>query len=111
MSQHNFKTTHAGRPVLVLMGWDRPLSQFFMVVEYLDADDQYAYSNLDDPDLSGRPGDGPELDYFRGKLALLGIAVPALMLGNVQLDRAVNRGNYTVHYDQSGRVTERVSGH
>ena len=33
MSQHYFSTKHHGEAITVLLGWDRPLGHYFMVVE------------------------------------------------------------------------------
>jgi len=45
VSQHFCRTKHLGRPVCILMGWDRPLQRHFLVVSYTDlprdADDEY----------------------------------------------------------------------
>lgn len=52
MSQHHFSTTHENRPILIVLGWDRPLQGYFMTVERLDVDessdeDRYLFSNLE----------------------------------------------------------------
>lgn len=96
MSQHIFKTTRAGEPISVLLGWDRPLEYFFLVVEQLSVennDEIYLYSNLDDPgaiDCS--------LDYFRQKLSELGISVPDSMFIEAESDRKHNVGNRLVEH-------------
>lgn len=36
MSQHYFYTQHNGMKTVVLMGWDRPLQGFFLVVQKED---------------------------------------------------------------------------
>jgi len=42
MSQHSFTTTLQGRPVVVVVGYDRPLRGFFCFVEKCDAVDDGA---------------------------------------------------------------------
>lgn len=111
MSQHFYDGTYRGVPVTVLMGWDRPLSQFFLVVQHRqdaevngereDNDEGIIYSNQDEllPRSLG-------LDHFRSKLTTLGIAVPEAMFEQVLLDEAGNVGNRCVVYEADGSVTE-----
>lgn len=104
MSQHYFNTlTQDGEPVSVLMGWDRPLGHFFLVVEKDTDDDEYLYSNLDDPQaLFNRP-----LSYYREKLAILGIDVPDSMFVEIERDKAMNTGNRYVWHRPDGTFEER----
>ena len=50
MSQHVFETTLDGKAVSVLLGWDRPLQQVFLVideVQEVDAvEERIVYSNI-----------------------------------------------------------------
>lgn len=114
MSQHTFNTTtSSGSRVQVLMGWDRPLQQFFLVVEELDApenydlgdgqetgDVPYLYSNLSDVDSMGMQ----DLDYFCEKLRGLGIAIPVLMVKEIEADQLNNVGNRYVTYNGDGSI-------
>jgi hypothetical protein len=34
MSQHLYRTTREGQPISVLLGWDRPIGHYFMVIEW-----------------------------------------------------------------------------
>lgn len=92
MSQHTFTaTTHNGRDVEVLTGWDRPLQGFFLVVQEVGArDDRYVFSNLDLPVWESHPRD---FDGFMRVLADLGIKVPQGLLEELLLDAALNVGN------------------
>ncbi|SAL67233.1 hypothetical protein AWB69_07685 [Caballeronia udeis] len=56
MTQCTLKTAIGGQAVTVLMGWDKPLQYHFMVIEYLNGDDELLSSNLDDGEvaLAGR---------------------------------------------------------
>ena len=102
MSQHTFKTTRDGEPICVLMGWDRPLAYFFLVVERLamtDDENAYLYLYLDDPgaiDCS--------LDYYRKKLSELGISVPESMFVEAENDRQHNVGNRVVEHNLDSGV-------
>src|SRR3546814_6284363 len=33
MSRHYFNTFHKGSPISVILGWDRPMNYFFLVIE------------------------------------------------------------------------------
>ena len=72
MSQHFYTSHYQGRTVTVLMGWDRPLQGYFMVVTF-NRDDDPVYSNLDDPDLIPWMGFPPTLEPFVRKVDALGL--------------------------------------
>jgi len=124
MSQHYFNTQQAGTPVKVLLGWDRPLGHYFMVIEKTaaavasesastaaqcegdddddgDDDDGYLYSNLNELDPFGL-----SLDHFRGVLSDLGIQVPEQMFEQIELDSAMRVGNRHVWYQPDGSFKE-----
>lgn len=103
MSQHYFDTTCAGEPVLVLMGWDRPLQGYFMVIESARRG-KYLYSNLADRALARCAGLSRSLDYFVEKLRELGVSVPARMLSEIRADAGSNVGNRLVAYGVDGNV-------
>ena len=77
MSQHRIETTSQGRPVEVLMGWDRILSYYFLTVTRMDVPDdapdgqETVYTHLDEPDAFPQ-----SLDGYLDKLRELGITVP-----------------------------------
>jgi hypothetical protein len=106
MSQHNFQTVYKNRPVNVLMGWDRPLAGFFLVIEYSDNQDkeEYAYVNLDDEEIAAWDGLPPDTNRFTSVLASMGIRVPQLMLDEIQKDAENNVGNRYVCYDAEGNI-------
>lgn len=100
MSQHYFSTRHQGEAITVLLGWDRPLGHFFMVVERDEprrGQSDYLYVNLDDPDAFSLP-----LSHFKARLAELGISVPASMFEQVALDQRLAIGNRQVVYQADG---------
>lgn len=89
MSQHEYISTYQGRPVRVLMGWDRPLQGFFMVIdETQNLSDEYVYSNLEEEVPHPK-----SLEPFIQKLQELGIPVPEKMLQAVEEDGEKNEGN------------------
>lgn len=101
MSQHRYETLlPGGTQASVLMGWDRPLQRFFLVVDPASGD-EYLYSNLDDPDADGQP-----LAYFVERLSALGVQVPTRMLQEIELDRRNNVGNRQVEYSAEGGMRE-----
>lgn len=105
MSQHIFITTRKEKRVKVLMGWDRPLLGFFLVVEDIDAvDDSYIYSNLEDQTLFSCMGLPKNIAYFQVKLAELGVLVPDQMILEILSDKERNIGNRVVNYDKDGNM-------
>lgn len=105
MSQHIYNTTRKGIKVQVLMGWDRPLGGFFLVVEDKQAlDDCYLYSNLDDPTLIPCMGLPRNIAYFQVKLVELGLHVPDQMIQEILNDQKNNVGNRVVYYDAEGQM-------
>lgn len=98
MSQHFYTSRYQGRTVTVLMGWDRPLQGYFMVVVF-NRDDDLAYSNLDDPALVPWQGFPPTLEHFVRKADELGLQVPADVFEQVELDGVFNVGNRYVTHD------------
>ena len=104
MSQHYFSTSHEGGPVTVLLGWDRPLGHFFMVIEkppVEEGDSQYLYSNLNEKNAFNR-----DLAYYKSKLAEFGLSVPAAMFEQIEKDQSLNVGNRMVWYREDGTFQE-----
>ena len=95
MSQHHFITGHAGRPITIVIGFDRPLRGFFCFVERNDCEDrdEFAYSNLEDPKLIGTMGMSKTLKHFEKRLADLGLSVPQSMFDESRRHRLGNVGN------------------
>src|SRR3546814_16972841 len=69
MSRHYFNTFHKGSPISVILGWDRPMNYFFLVIEEQNnsADNSMTldllYSNLKESDPFNH-----DLDYYRAVL-------------------------------------------
>lgn len=92
MTQHRYVTNRKGESVEVLMGWDRPLQGFFMLIERLGISDEnpdiYLYNNLDQELPHPK-----ELKPFLNALDELDIELPAGMVAAIEADKADNRGN------------------
>ena len=132
MSQHQFPAiTSSGRAVEILIGYDRPLQGFFLVVtdrekavaiaklatqgadddeDYPDDGDVYVYSNLADVELIDLGGMTLDLAYFKNKLALLGIALPVNIEHELQDDRSQRIGNRFCQYDSAGQPLPGAEG-
>lgn len=101
MSQHFCDSQFQGQPVVVILGWDRPLACFFMVVEKEGEEDEgIVYSNLNEKDAFKKP-----LGYFKKKLDDLGIKVPHSMFRQAELDRD-NGWNRRCFHDVDGEFGE-----
>lgn len=98
MSQHYFETTRAGAPVTVLLGWDRPMQCFFLVVE---DSERVVYSNLDEKNAFSN-----DLEYYLAKLQELEIEVPLTMFEQVSFDGSNNQGDRHVVYAANGDFQE-----
>lgn len=111
MSQHTFRTTNAqGVRVKIVLGWDRPVSEFFATVRSEDPtddedDDGLMYASLYDPSA-----DTSSLDYFRAKFTELGISVPDTMFAEVQGDAERNAGNRITEFRSDGSFVELHKG-
>ena len=106
MSQHFFNTTHNGEAITVMMGWDKPLQGFFMVIEdKTSKEDGFIYSNLEDPELARTGGFAQTIESFVNKLDELGIEVPVEMLEGVEMDGVFNVGNKQAHYCITGQTS------
>lgn len=104
MSRHYFKTEYQGKDITVLMGYDRLLGGFFMVIE--DAgqdDDEYIYSNLYEEITHPQ-----SLEPYRAKLEQLGIFVPVEMLMEIEADGAALMGNKDVYHSIVNGTHQRV---
>lgn len=111
MSRHHFDTTHKGFPVTVILGWDRPMDYFFLMIhkpaELIDdtmlvEDDDFLYSNLHEIDPFGH-----DLDYYREVLRRFQIVVPESMFIQVERDQELNTGNRVVWHHADSSFTER----
>lgn len=90
MSQHVFLCPIDSDFYAVLMGWDRPLQQYFLVVYRAPMDDEPIYSNLFDDILN------PTLKYYLTKLDDFKIVLPYQMVEELIQDAVNNAGNKEV---------------
>lgn len=111
MSRHHFITTHKGFPITVILGWDRPMGYFFLMIEkppeLIDntmqvEDEDFLYSNLHEDDPFGH-----DLEYYGQVLRHFQIDVPQSMFVQVMRDAINNTGNRVVTYQSNGSFTER----
>lgn len=97
MSQHIFETEYNGRGVKIIMGWDRPLQGYFMMIEKknLKEEDEnpYIFNNLEIK--NSHP---ITLQPFLNVLDELGIEIPDKMIGEVEADGIFNVGNKMVFH-------------
>jgi len=88
-----------GRPVEVLMGWDKPLRRYYLVIDFPDSEcDVPLYSNLNDP-AATRDG---TLSYFVAKAKMLGLTLPTAIVARVEADAAEDLGNAESFFDAVG---------
>lgn len=109
MSQHIVSTLSEiiGDLVWVQLGWDKPLSEFYMVMfetvpdaEHYD-EGRVIYSNELDPN-----GTGQGLDYFKGIATKFGCDIPQSLWLAAEGDKALNVVNRTVFYSRTGDEIE-----
>jgi|GEM_PF-2262101 hypothetical protein len=74
--------------LFAMIGWDRPLQYYFVVVWRGSPDDSPVYSNLDDTDNDG------SLDYQIEILKRYGIGLPPEIRARLEYDRINNTGNF-----------------
>lgn len=102
MSQHYFTLSYKARPVQLLMGWDRPLQGYFMILQYLD-NQKYFWSNLDQAVSHPK-----SLAPFLKVLADFEMYIPLEMIREIESDGLKNVGNKEVHHkiDASGQYSQ-----
>ena len=104
MSRHHLRTTRGAGPVLVVMGYDRPLNEFFLQLwdDGPEADaDEPTYSSLDEPAADWR-----DIATVVRRLEELDVAVPRSMFDAVVADSVHRAGNRIVEHAPDGGLTE-----
>jgi len=95
MSQHILTTTLNGSPVQLVIGWDRPLKQYFynLFNTAPGANDALIASSreLDQDELY-------DLDPILEDLKRFDIEIPEKLIDEVQADEVNREGNRVVHY-------------
>lgn len=104
MSRHHLRTVRGASPLLVVMGYDRPLNEFFL--QFWDDSpgsdaEEPAYSSLDEP-----AADWCDIATVVRRLEELGIAVPRSMIDAVVADSVNRAGNRIVEHAPDGTVRE-----
>lgn len=94
MSQHIFRTTSAGAPVEVMLGYDPPLGHFFLNVL---RGGEPLYSNLMDEGAFEH-----DLAYYRRKLDELGVRAPESIFTQVAIDQQLGNGDRRVLHEEDG---------
>jgi uncharacterized protein (DUF924 family) len=97
MSQHFLNTNG----LHILMGWDRPLQYYFLLIQSdaqaAEESDVYLYSNLDDSNSETYA----LLDYVE-ILERMGARPHDNMLNEILADAKANTGNKCVYWDAEG---------
>lgn len=91
MSQYHYMLIHERKKTEVLMGWDRPLQGFFLVID--QGDDEPLWSNLYQEESHPKT-----LEPFIKELHSRGIKLPQAMVAEMEQDRLDNTGNKCVVY-------------
>lgn len=104
MSRHHLRTVRCARPILVVMGYDRPLNEFFLQLwddgPGADAEEP-AYSSLDEPAADWR-----DIATVLRRLQELDVQVPRSMVDAVVDDSVHRAGNRIVEHAPDGEMTE-----
>lgn len=90
MSQHLFTGLRQPRFHGVLMGWDKPLQYYFMVIYKTPDDDTPFFSNLN------LARECYTLAYYRAVLSRVSIELPEAYFDSVYMDGKRNEGNKEV---------------
>ena len=104
MSRHHLRTVRGTSPLLVVMGYDRPLNEFFLQLwdDGSEAEaDEPAYSSLDEPAADWR-----DIATVVRRLEELDVPVPRSMIDAVVADSVQRAGNRIVEHTLDGRATE-----
>ncbi len=100
MSQHYFSNSHYD----VLVGWDRPLQGFFLVIDEEHSDGNMpltVYTNLCE-----KVPHPKTFDHFESVLKRFGVELPNALMEELLVDQKIQAGNKMVFWDQDGSRTE-----
>lgn len=104
MSRHHLRTVRGTSRLLVVIGYDRPLNEFFLQL-WDDAPaaeaEEPAYSSLDEPEADWR-----DIATVIRRLEELDVPVPRSMIDAVVADGVQRAGNRIVEHAPDGRATE-----
>ena len=102
MSQHIFYTMHENEQTKIMMGWDRPLQGFFMVIEKDSDIDRPFWSNL-----FQKPSHQKTLDGYLSLLDKFKIQIPQKMIDEILADGKNNEGNKEIKHSIDGGAYKR----
>lgn len=100
MSRHHLRMVRRTSPLLVVMGYDRPLNEFFLQLwdDGPEAEaDEPAYSSLDEPGADWR-----DIATVIRRLEELDVPVPRSMIDAVVADGVHRIGNLIVEHAPNG---------
>lgn len=104
MSRHHLRTVRGTSPLLVVIGYDRPLNEFFLQL-WDDAPsaeaEEPAYSSMDEPAADWR-----DIATVVRRLEELDVPVPRSMIDAVVADGDQRAGNRIVEHAPDGGVRE-----
>ncbi len=104
MSQHHFFTLHHDKKTHILLGWDKPLQGFFLVIEKEDDIDNPFWSNLDIKDSHPK-----KLDTFIMILKNMNIKLPDTIEQEVIRDSINNVVNKIIIHSYKNNVYKRIA--
>ncbi len=103
MTQNIVQIPSAAGPVKVMIGWDRPLKEFFCNTE-LEDDPLESYVGLM---ITSSPQGG--LEPFKAALSAAGLAVPDAIFEATALDQEFNKGNIIRSFSPEGLLLQEHS--
>ena len=101
MSRHYIELKAGERDLLVAIGYDRPLNEFFIIIEALSS---RGHTIEQDGDPYLLTSNGHSLGCYRQQLTELNIAVPDTLFTAVEDDAEQQVGNYVVEHFSDGRT-------
>ncbi len=117
MSQRSFKAEFQGCPVEVMMGWDRPEQEFFLMVKAIGSGEQklslgqlvnhdgYVYHSVFDDHVPKKREQ--QLAYFQSQLIRFGLSVPGELMAHLESDQLIiSIENKIVRYQEDGSEEE-----
>lgn len=100
MSRHSIRATIAGKEATIVIGWDRPLEYYHMVIEL---DGEYIWSNLNL--VEGTSFTNP--DFYHAVLEGFGVVLPTALRDELECDRLESPGaNKVKDWGQIGNNTQ-----
>lgn len=105
MTQRLIFTHHQNKPVTIVMGWDRPMQSYFLMIELDSEESSFLYSNITDSQLAKKNNGNyfapvRSLEYFQSILSdQFGLVIPEEFFKLVRDDKANDIGNGFTTYE------------